>query len=371
AAAAVAEPERRFGPRTTILAATALLLAGATAIGFAATSAFGGEEPARHQPSQKARDLYLAGLYHWERRTADSLGRAQALFGQAIAEDPLYAEPHAGRANAYLLLREYAGMPDAEAYPRARAAAERALALDERLPEAHLALAFVTFYWNGDFERGLSSFERAIALDPSSPRAHHWYATALYHAGRGGRALAAIDDAQRLAPDSRSVLADKGLILFEVGRSAEAVALLGQISHSEPDFLSPPRYLAMIHLAEGDLAAFLGQARKAARLARDEDQLAVLDAAERGWRSGGRDAMFRAMLAVQLRLREAGRETDYALAVTHAQLGDRAAALRQLEAAFRSRDPQLVGLRVDPKLRALHGDSAFRRLAQRVGTSAG
>jgi tetratricopeptide (TPR) repeat protein len=322
-----------------------------------------------HQPSPKALEAYLAGTYNWERRTPDSLRRAVTLFGQAIAEDPAYADAHAGLANTYLLLREYAGMADAEAYPRARAAADRALALNPELSQAHAARAFVTFYWERDWRRGLFGFEQAIALDPGSARAHHWLATALYHSGDARRALAAINAAQQLEPQSRAILADKGLILFQLGRTGEAVAILGPLAENEPEFLSPHSYLAQIHRARGDAAGWLREARTSARLRGDGDELATLDEAARAFEAGGAQAMLRAMLARQQRLQAAGRESHYAIAVTQALIGDRDATLRHLLASERAREPEILSVRVDPAFRRLRGDPEFQRLAARTGNA--
>jgi tetratricopeptide (TPR) repeat protein len=321
---------------------------------------------ARHQPPQKAVDLYLAGTFDWEKRTPDSLQRARDLFGRAIAEDPAYAEPYAGLADTYLLLREYSVMPDAEAYPRAREAAERALALNPGLAQAHAALAFVTFFWTRDWPRGLAGFRRATELDPASASAWHWYGTALYHAGRTDEALRAIGEAQGLDPASRSIVADRALISYHAGHVAEAVAMLRQLAASDPEFLSPRAYLAGIDLAEGDDSAFVQDGKIAARLRGDGDSMAVAEVAEQGFRRGGRGEMLRTMLAEKLRLRRAGRGTDYELAVAYALLGESKPALRLLAASNQAGESDFVSVRMDPRLRGLHGDPDFRRLAAEV-----
>jgi hypothetical protein len=128
------------------------------------------EGVAGHKPSQDVVDLHLNGLFYWNKRTPDDLNRAVHYFNQAISEDPNYAEAYVGLANSYNLLREYTLMPAEEAYPRARAAAERAIALDDMLSEAHTALAFVEFYWYRNFDKAKREFERARALDPDSVR---------------------------------------------------------------------------------------------------------------------------------------------------------------------------------------------------------
>ena len=353
--------------RTWAFPAAAILLIVAAGAGLLLRGASPAGASAHHQPSQEVADLYFAGRYNFERRTPESLNRAVQLFGQAVRRDPDYAEAYAGLANCHLLLREYAGVPDSVAYPRARAAAERALALDDNLADAHAARAFVSFFYDRDFAAGLGGFQRAIALDPSSAGAHHWYATALYHAGEVAGALDQINAAQRLEPQSHAILADKALILFVAGHGDEAVALLRQMEAADPDYLSPHAYLSQIHLARRDYPAWLAEERIAARLTGSADRASVVVAAERGYAAGGAPAMFEAMLARQSQLYAAGREHPFTLAATYALAGRRAEAMRALGVAFRDRDPYLVGLRIDTRLASLHGTPDFQRLAVSVG----
>lgn len=360
-------PVRARRKRAWALAGAAALLVLAGGIGLTLREIAAAPAPAHHQPTQEVADLYFAGRYNFERRVPESLNRAVALFGQAIRRDPDYAQAYAGLANCHLMLREYAGVPDAEAYPRARAAAQRALALDDNLAEAHAALAFVTFFYDHDFNGGLRGFQRSIALDPASPGAHHWYATALYHAGRVPEALVQINEAQRLEPQSQSILADKALIMFHAGSVEDAIALLRQMEAADPAYASPHAYLAQIHLARGDYPAWLGEARAVAGLVRNPDQLSVVTAAERGYADGGAPAMFAAMLERQRALFAAGREHGVDLAASYALAGQREAAMRTLAGAVRDRDPYLVGLRIDPRFAALRRTPDFQRLALSVG----
>lgn len=353
--------------RAPLVALLALLLAGSALTALAGGNVLSGAEESRHQPSQRALDLHLAATYQWERRTPASLDRAVSLFGQAIAEDPAFAEAYTGLANAYLLMREYSGMPDSEAYPRAQAAAERALHLDDRLSDAHAANAFVTFYWTWDLDRALGEFQRAIALDRRSARARHWYATALLHAAAFEKALEEIEAAQRLDPTSHAILADKGLVLLTMGRREEGMALLRQVAAAEPGFLSPHVYMARFYLVDGNYRAWLGEARIAARLSGDQARLAVLDEAERALQAGGGKAVLRTLLADQKRHFERGGVGAYALANTYALIGDRNAALRHIEVAAKAREPAVLGLLADPMLASVRKEPAFRRLAGRIG----
>ena len=354
----------RRGIWTIAIAAALLGIAGAAALNLRGAAP---EAAAHHQPSQAVADLYFAGRYNFERRTPESLNRAVTLFSEAIRRDPAYAEAYAGLANCHLLMREYAGVPDAVAYPRARDAAQRALALDQGLADAHAALAFVAFFYDRHFAVGLAGFRRAIELDPTSAGAHHWYASALLYAGDVPAALAQINQAQRIEPQSHAILADKALIIFAAGRAAEAIALLRQMEAADPAYLSPHAYLAGIYLAQADYPAFLTEQRSAARLAGDADRASVAAAAERGYAAGGAAAMFEAMLARQRVLYAAGREHAFTLAATYALAGHRAQAMDELRIAVRDQDPYLVGLRIDTRFANLRQAPDFQRLALDVG----
>jgi Tfp pilus assembly protein PilF len=137
-----------------------------------------------HVIDPDAKQFYLKGIYYFNKRTPETLNQAVDLFTQAVVRDPQYADAYVGLADCYNLLREYSVMPAAEAYPRAQAAAKRAIALDDSLSGAHSSLAFVDFYWTWDVPGAQREFERAIELDPKSELAHHWYATFLLALGR-------------------------------------------------------------------------------------------------------------------------------------------------------------------------------------------
>ena len=195
----------------------------------------------------------MKGRYYWSKRTPAALNLALEYFTQAIASDPDYAQAYVGLADCYNLLREYSVMPEEKAYPKAIAAARKAVALDSSLAEAHNSLAFDLFYGSLDAAGAEREFQRALSLDPNCQLAHHWYATYLMTVGRSREALEQIEIAQQLNSSSTSILADKGLILYYAGRTDEAIALLKQIRETDPSFLSTHRYLALIDLTDGEI----------------------------------------------------------------------------------------------------------------------
>ncbi len=329
-----------------------------------------GPEPtaaAMHQPPQKAVDLYTAATYQAERATPDSMRRAIGLYGQAIAEDPAYAEAYAGLASAYIRLRTFAAVTEAEAYPRARAAAQRAIELDPNLSQAHGAMGFVSFYSDWNFARGLHHFGEAARLDPRNASARYQHAMALLHSGDVAAALRELEASQRLDPRARGILADRGFVLYLNGRRAEAIALLRQVAANDPDYMPAHHYLSLILTAEGDWRGGLDEGVTVARLRQDRGRLALAEPARRALEQGGGRAMLRVILAGQMRLHAAGREPTYVLAEFHALLGEREAALQYLRQSIAAREPLALTMRIDPLLRNLHGDPEFRRLAAQIG----
>ncbi|HEY0704886.1 MAG TPA: tetratricopeptide repeat protein, partial [Candidatus Acidoferrales bacterium] len=318
----------------------------------------------------EAEQLYLKGIFYFSKRTPDALHQAVDYFTQAVVRDPQYAEAYVGMADCYNLLREYSLMPPEEAYPRAAAAAKRAIALDDSLSGAHSSLAFVDFYWYWDVTGAEREFSRAIALDPTSVVAHHWYATYLLHLARFQDSLDEIEKAQKLDPKSTAILADKSLILFYSGRSDEAVAQLKQLEAIEPDFLSPHMYLAMIYLTKGNYPQYLEESKRSATILHDESGLAVAAAGEKGLASGGGRGMLTAMLKEQQVLHAAGKLHAFNLAQTAALLGRKQEALDYLNDSYTKRDSEMVALRIDPLLASLHDEPGFRDLSARVGLPA-
>ena len=205
-----------------------------------ASSAPGLAHPAANR---EAEEFYLKGRYYWEKRTPESLTKAVDSFTQAIVHDPNYAQAYVGLADCYNLLREYTVMPSSEAYPRALAAAKKAVELDAQSSEAHASLAFVSFFGMWDVTTADREFRRAIELDPNNAVAHHWYATYLMCLNRYPESLAELERARELDPASKSVLADKGMLLFNAGQRREGIATLKQMEDNEPDFISPHRFL--------------------------------------------------------------------------------------------------------------------------------
>jgi tetratricopeptide (TPR) repeat protein len=315
----------------------------------------------------QAEDFYLQGRYYWNKRTPDDLNRAVDYFTQAIVRDPNYAQAYAGLADCYTLLREYTAMPDKEAYPRALAAARKAVELDDKLAEAHASLGFISFYWSWDAATAEHEFQRALDLNPNDVSAHHWYATVLSQVGREGEALTEIEKARSLDPTSTSILADKGLLLFTAGQRQQAVALLKQMEATAPEFASPHRYLADIYFKTSDYPRYLVESRKTAQLMHDQQALEIAASAEKGFAEHGGQGMLQALVETQEKFFQEDRESPYTLAVSCALMGNKPKALQYLQAAYDGHDGGFLSIAVDPSLSSLRSEPRYQALLERSG----
>jgi DNA-binding winged helix-turn-helix (wHTH) protein/Tfp pilus assembly protein PilF len=362
-------PSRRLGHAALVLAL--LLVAGIMLFGFHGIKAAGNSPHSAanaglHPANQEAKDLYLQGRYYWNKRTPDDLQRAVDYFTQAIVHDPGYSDAYVGLADCYNLLREFSAMKSSEAYPRALAAARKAVELDDQSSQAHASLAFVSFWGMWDATTADREFRRAIELDPNNANAHHWYSPMLETMGRYSEALTEIERAQALDPTSKSVLADKGIILYGMGRRQEALDLLRQMEKSEPEFLSPARYLMRIYLAMGDYPNYLVELRKTAILSHDSAALVVASAAEKGYADGRAHAMFENIRNEQQKLYDQGKFSPLTLAGTCALEGDKRGALKYLKIAYDQHEDDVVGIAGNHLFDNLHDDPEMQRILEGV-----
>ena len=321
--------------------------------------------PAAQQPKPEAEELYLKGRYFWNKRTPEDLNKALDLFTQAIVRDPGYAQAYVGLADCYNLMREYSVMPANEAYPRALAAAKKAVELNDNSAEAHNSLAFATFYWTWDAATAEHEFKRAIELNPGYVAAHHWYATFLMVTRRYPEAISEIEIARKLEPSSTPIMADKGFILYLAGQPDQGIALLKQIQTREAAFLSPHLYLAEIYLAGRDYSNYLVESKRVASLRHDPVAQAVVNAAEKGLAAGGAQGMWERMLPVQKKFYLQGKLPAYALAQTYSQLGESQEAIKLLREAYDKRDADMVSMDGDCSFDALRDNPSFQDLLAR------
>jgi tetratricopeptide (TPR) repeat protein len=288
------------------------------------------------------------GREAWERRTPDDLNHAVDDFTQAIVLDPRYAPAYVGLADSYNLMPQYKVMLASQAFPRAKAAAERAVLLAPKSAAAHRALAFVEFWWGHDYPRAMQEFDAAIQLDPNSAQTYHWYANALSEVGDTHEALIVIKKSLALDPSSPAIRASEGVIL--------------KLEADHPDYIAAYDYMAGLCITEGDDAGFLQQEEQSARLRKVWDEVRVVQAARRALARGGHKAMLQELNLGYGALVRIGEQSAFELALTQMRLGNRREAIKALEQAASEFDPNVVGLAKNSDFISLHGDPAFERL---------
>lgn len=330
---------------------------------FYPRSATNSNAAARHQ----AEDLYLQGRFYWNTRTPEGLTKSVDYFTKATQLDPAYAPAYAGLADSYNLLREYTSMPGSQAFPLALAAAKKAVALDDSLPEAHRALAFADFNWNWDISGAEREYRRAIDLRPADAQAHHWYATMLLELARHDESIVEIERARQLDPTSKSIAADRGFILFYAGRTDEAFSVLEALEKAEPSFKSPHAYLAAMYFEQKQYENYSVESKTLATLSNDEPALARLNSNEKRFQQRGERALLDAILTQQLDDFQQGRGGAFDIAITCANLGRKKESLAYLERAYQRHEYVFVSVRSNPAFKSLAPDPEFQDLLKRAG----
>ena len=323
-----------------------------------------GDGPKRYTRDSAAYQDYLRGRYFWNKRSEEGFRRTVGFFNQAIERDPSYALAYAGLADTYALMSDYSIVPPHEAMPRARAAAERALELDDALAEGHTSRAFVRMAYEWKWDEAEADFRRAIELNPNYATAHQWYASLLVQTGRAAEALSEIRFAQELDPLSSIISANAGLYLYYSRRYSEAERQLRKTLEVDDAFGVAHLYLGYVRLQQNEAARAVSEMERARELmGEDPETMAALGHA---YAAAGRRAGALDMLG---RLRARGRRgyvSPYFFAVVHAGLGDRDQAVGQLEQAYADRHPGMILLKFDPRFDPLRNDPRVARLIGRI-----
>jgi Tfp pilus assembly protein PilF len=285
---------------------------------------------------------------------------------QAVALDPTYAAAYIGIADTYNLLgAQHSVMPPADAFPRARAAAERALEIDPAMAEAFASLGFVAYCFDWDWPAAEGHFRRAIELRPNYPTAHHWYGEFLSTAGRFEEAVASLGRALALDPLSLAVGTDLGATFYYAGDYERGEEELRKALEVDSGFVRAHLVMGAIQEQKGEHASAVASLRRAAELSGRDP--AILPALGHALAVSGETNDAREILKELRQL--AGRRYIPAcgVALVHAGLGEREEVFRWLREAFEQRDMNLLWLKVNPRFDSLRGEAEFTELVRRVG----
>jgi len=313
----------------------------------------------------EAYQLYLRGRYHWNKRTPQGLQKSIEYFNQAVAVDPAYALAYAGLADSYALLPFYADTESAEAFPKAKAAATKALEIDDLLAEAHTTLAHVRMWYEWDWSGAERGFKRAIELNSNYPTAHHWYSIHLSFLERPQEALTEIRRAYELDPFSLSINLDMGVVYFNARQYDEAIKQFYKTLEMNPDFFHAHLFLADAYEQKGMYEEAATAFEKVITLRGGSVEMAA--GLRNGYKASGERGYFQEKLKFLEGRWRRKKEGAYQIAEVHASLGEQDRALEWLEKAYERRDMSLVNLRVTPKFDGLRSNPRFQDLLRRVG----
>ena len=309
--------------------------------------------------STEAVDAYLKGRYLLNKGDAESIGKSIDYFSQATEKDTGYAAGFAGLANSYILLGMYYSQLPAEAYPKAKQAALRALELDPNNAEASTALGTIRFRYEWEWKDAERDFLRALEINPSFGMAHHDYAWFLVAMGRLDEGIEHIKAAQQLDPLSPLANSDVGWVYLMARRYDEAIEQIKRTLELEPRFSSAFACLERAYLLKGQhkealetLLKSMGQSNAFVQDGGPEQSL---------------QALYRQLLNQRLEKLKKARSSPYNVAILCAVAGEMDLALEWLEAAFKDRDPMLVAVSNDPTFDRLRGDARFESLLKRIG----
>jgi TolB-like protein len=317
----------------------------------------------RFTESTKAYQAYLRGRHHWNKRTVEGLRQAIEHFQEAIDVDPSYALAYAGLADTFNILGYYNTQRPHDAYPRGKAAATRALALDESLAEAHASMGYIQVFYDYDWPGAAKSFSRAMELNPQYATAHQWYAWYLFVMERFDEALASMRRAQELDPLSLIINDHLGYALLLAGKPEEALAQL--LRTRELDSAFPWTYwrLGSVYLALG----------------RPEEAVAAFDTVVQKTNGGvglgykglacaaaGHADDARAVLALLETFRGARYVSPLEFALVYAGLGRLDDALASLQSAYDDRASDFARVHLLPWPEAVRRDERFVELLRRM-----
>jgi len=315
-----------------------------------------------------AHEAYLKGRFYWNKRTSKGLQKAVEYFEQAIALDPAWPLGYAGLADAYGLMPYYSSMRPSEAIPKARAAAAKALEMDESLAEAHATLALIAIEYDWNWPAAERESERALALNPNYATAHQWYAEYLMWMGRHDEAIKEITKAQELDPLSLIIGNVAGWVYCVAGNLQQAETQFRKTLELGPENSGPQINLAIALFLQGRISEAITEAREAGRHSNNSP----IDATYLGHMCAraGQPEEARRILDELAALSNEVYVPPTRLALVYAGLDERDRMFEWLERAYLERDIILLETLTDPLLAPMRGDPRFADLLRRVGLPA-
>jgi DNA-binding winged helix-turn-helix (wHTH) protein/TolB-like protein/lipoprotein NlpI len=318
----------------------------------------------RSTENPAAYEAYMKGRYFWNKRTDSGLKKGLDYFQQAIKLDPSFAEAYVGVADSYATLGLYAVLPPREAFPAAKEAGMRALQMDDGLAAAHATLGFINFYYDWNALVANNEFRRALEENPHYAMAHSWYGESLAAKGDYSEALAEAQTALQDDPLSMIVSSNAGWTFALAGQYDRAVEILKKAIDIDPAFPRTHFRLAELYEQRGQYALAIPEFEQAVQLSAGDPYYE--GSLGHAYGASGNFAQARRVLQ-SLQSRAADQYVPpYAIALIHAGLGEKDQAFQWLQKAVGDRSTPMVFLRSDPELAGLRSDPRFALLTQLV-----
>ncbi len=327
------------------------------------------QEQARLERSRpvnpEAHEQYLMGRHHWNKRTELSVKKALAHFQRAIDIDPTNAQGYAGLADSYNILGYYRVLAPKDAYPKGKAAAQRALTLDETLAEPHASLGVVKRDYEWDWAGAVDEFQLAIELNPGYAEAYHWRSTLYGMLGQIEKALQEKARALSLDPLSVVIRTDVARLYYFRRDYDKALEKYRLALDMDANFASAHVWMAQVYEQKGGFEAAISELEAGCRL--DGESAYALSRLAHGYASSGKTADAHKVLNQLKEISAQRYVSPYDLAVVHIALQQNEKAFSWMEKALEDRSIGLGYLRVEPELDSLRPDARFDELIRRVG----
>jgi serine/threonine protein kinase/tetratricopeptide (TPR) repeat protein len=320
----------------------------------------------RHTKNLEAYDLYLKGRFFWSKRTKEGYRKSLEYFQRAIDRDPTYALAYVGIADCYDLLGWYDHLPPEEAFAKAKAAAERALEMDDTLAEANASRGWISTNYEWNWPAAESKYRRAIEINPSYATARQWYAEYLSYMGRHDQSVAEAKRAQELDPFSLIINTDLGQVLYYARQYDQAIEQLQKTLELDPNFIVAHFFLAPLYAQKAMNDEATAEAQKARALSARDDSLMLAQLGATYSFSGKSDEAKKVIDQLH-QLSKHRYVSPFYMALIYEGLGQKDQALEWLEKAYKKRDHWLETLKVHPWLDGLRSHPRFIELLMKMG----
>jgi TolB-like protein len=312
----------------------------------------------------EAYQLYLQGLFYWNKWTQDGFQKAIEFFRQAVEKDPAYAQAYAGLADAYTFMGASGYLAPQQVWQSAKSAAMQSVKIDDTLPEGHISLALVLENFDWDWAGAEKEFKRALELNTNSAEAHHWYGDFLTRSGRFDEARVELRKAQELDPLSLLINSSVGRELYFARQYPAAIEQFRKTLDMDRNFVPAQHGIELAYAQNGMFREAVAERQKVLTLSGSPDLAAAIGD---DYRKSGYEGVLQSWLEGLNEVSKRGYVSSYNIAQIQARLGNKLEAYATLEHAYAARDGNLTYLKIDPAFDDLRSDPKFQDLLRKLG----